>query len=183
MSRLAAIFLFLFGFNLLVDAQSYLYLKKLGGANFMRYRLQDEIRFQLKGDDRFASGTITQFGENFFMIHETKIYLDSLYRIDIRNKSGLSRGMRGSSNPLITASILLPLADFVNNTVVSGEEADMPHRSVWIGSLALLGAGIGLKLLAPKYFELGPKRKAVIINADPVGIPGQDSPDRGQGDG
>ena len=183
MTRLTFLSAFFLAFSVYGQAQSYLYLKKLGGSNFLRYRLTDEVRFQLKGDDRFASGTITEFGEDYFMIHETKIYLDSIYRIDIRNKSGLSRGMRGSSAPLITASILLPLADFVNNTVVSGEEADVPHKSVWISSLALLGAGIGLKLLAPKYFELGPKRKAVIISSDPVGNNTQNSPDRAQGDG
>jgi len=145
-------------------AQRSLYLKKVGSTRFLRYRVHEDIKFQLKDQDNFTTGQITSLTDSSFVVHETEILLADINSIDIRNKSALSMGLRGSGNTFFMASILLPLADFTNRTVVSGEEASMPHESVMVATLGLVSLGIACKVLAPKVFEIGPKRKLVVIN-------------------
>ncbi len=159
-SLLLAIF---FLASLSTEGQTFLYLKKLGGKRSVKYYAYDEVKFQLKGDPYFTTGKIQGFGEDHFVVHDTEVYLEDIARFDIRDKNVTYFSFRSSPGKLMFAGFLLPLADFTNRTVVSGEEASVPHKSIWISSLALFSAGITLRLIAPKYFELGTKRKAVIV--------------------
>lgn len=145
-------------------SQSFLYLKKLNGRMAIRYELNDEIRFQLKGEQQFVTGTIESFGEAHFVVHETVVPLGSIARYDIRDKPYFSFNYEASSHTLIAAGVLLPLAEVVNQQVQDFGQSPSLHRSVLIGSLSLMAGGLLLKWLAPKYFKPGFKRKAVIID-------------------
>ncbi len=144
-------------------AQHILYLKKLGGSRSVKYQVQDEIKFQLRGDTYFTSGKIEGFGSDYFIIHETEVYLKDIWRFDISDKNVTYFSFRSSPGKLMFAGILLPLADFTNQTVVAGNSASWPPNSIIIASGSLILAGLGLRLIAPRYFKLGTRRIAVII--------------------
>ena len=144
-------------------SQSFLYLKKLGGKQAIVYKEGDEIRFQMKDDEHFAQGIIESFGEDHFVIHETIVKLSDIYRYDIRGISNNSFNYRFSSNTLIFAGGILPLAELANQQVSDSGENKGIHGSVWTASGLLVVGGLLLRWLEPKYFKPGWKRKATII--------------------
>lgn len=145
------------------SSQTFLYLKKLGGRQSVTYHPGDQIRFQLKGDAHFTSGTIESFGEDHLMIHETEIKLSDIERYDIRGISTNNFNYKVSSNTLFFAGGLLPLAELANQQVSGSGNDTGIHDSIWIASGILVAGGFILRWLEPKYFKPGLKRKATII--------------------
>lgn len=144
-------------------SQSFLYLKKLGGKQSVTYNKGDQIRFQLKGDSHFTTGTIERFGEDHFVIYETEIKLSDIERYDIRGNSGNKFNYKASSNTLFFAGGLLPLAELANQQVSGSGDNTGILDSIWIASGILVASGFVIRWLEPKYFKPGLKRKATII--------------------
>lgn len=147
----------------LASSQSYLYLKKSGGKQAVIFKAGDEIRFQLQDDKYFTQGTIESFGEDHFVIHETVVKLSDVFRYDIRGISNNNFNYSFSSNTLIVAGGLLPLAELANQQVSGSGGSRGIHGSVWTASGILVAGGLILKWLEPKYFKPGWKKKATII--------------------
>ncbi len=150
-----------------VDAfaqQPFLYLKKLGGRREVRFFSGEEIRFQLKGDPYFVSGPIEGFGDDYFVVFGTEVYLKDIDRFDIKGKNVSWFSFRSSPGKLMMAGLALPIVDVGNQLITEKEGKVNLHPSVIIVSAALITASIILRLIEPKYFVLGEKRKAVIVN-------------------
>lgn len=145
------------------SSQSFLYLKKLTGKQSVVYKTGDEILFQLKGDDHFSQGIIESFGEDYFVIHETEIKLTDIYRYDVRGLTGDHFNYQVSSNTLLVAAGLLPLAELANQQVSGSGDDTGIHHSVWVTSASLIAGGLIIKWMEPRYFKPSWKRKATII--------------------
>ncbi len=149
-----------------VDAfaqQQFLYLKKLGGKREVRFFRGEEIRFQLKGDPHFVTGTIEDFGENYLVVFGTEVYLENIARIDIKSKKVSWFSFESSTGTMLMAGLALPIVDVANQLITEKEGKVNLHPSVIIVSAVLVTASLILKLLEPKYFVLGEKRTAVIV--------------------
>lgn len=168
MDRKVKVLFLLFSFifsGFTTSAQSFLYLKKLGGSRSTKYLIGDEIKFQLKGDPYFTTGAIESFGTDYFVIFDTPVFIKDIARIDIRKKNVSWFSFRSSPNKLFIAGIFLPIVDIGNQLITEKKNSVKVHKSIWLTSIGLVVSGIGLRIIAPKYFELGYKRKAVIINS------------------
>jgi len=104
------------------------------------------------------------FGEDYFIVYETKVLLSDVYRYDIRDLHNHNFNYRFSSNSLFIAGSLLPLAEWTNQQVSGSGDHTGIHHSVWLGSVSLLMGGIVIRWLEPKYFKPGFKKKATIFS-------------------
>lgn len=162
MSRLLLV-LFCMGYCSVVSSQSYLYLNKLGGKLAIKYEVGDQIRFQLKADPYFTIGEIEALGKDYFVVHETEVKLEDVYRYDIRKRHKGNFKYGASSSTLFFASGILPLAELANQQVSGSGDNNGIHRSIWIASGLLVVGGVVLKLVEPKYFKPGFNKKATVI--------------------
>ncbi|MEM9327189.1 MAG: hypothetical protein AAGA85_16090 [Bacteroidota bacterium] len=146
-----------------VSAQAFLYLKKLGGKQEVKFFKGEEIRFQLRGDEYFVSGQIEGFGVEAFIVHGTEVSLKDVDRYDIRNKRTSGFDYQTSSAVMLTAGIALPLVDLGNQFIVEGRDRVRLHPSIIITSASLIVGSFIIRWLEPRYFVPGRKKRAIIV--------------------
>ncbi|UII29292.1 hypothetical protein LVD15_12945 [Fulvivirga maritima] len=115
----------------------------------------DEIRLKLIGDSYWSTGTIEALGDGYVKLHDTKIALAEIEKIDIRSKR------KSTLVSTVTAIVAIgavgfPAVDTLNGVIVNGESVDT--KSLKIGAYLAAGA-LTLYFLQRKNVKIGKKFK------------------------
>ncbi|MBL3656503.1 hypothetical protein [Fulvivirga sediminis] len=115
----------------------------------------DKIRLKLKGDNYWSTGTIEGLGNGYVTLHNTKIALSEIDKIDITRKR------KSTLLPTVTSIVAIgaigfPALDILNGVVVNGEGVDT--KSLKVGAFLAAGA-VTLYLLQRKNVKIGKKFK------------------------
>ena len=132
-------------------AQSFIYLKKVGGNFERRIYINDTIRFKLKGDDYFTRGGIELLTDSSFYVYNTEVLLKDIEAVDV------NRGFLGMK--VLIAGLLLPAIDIMNQSYPPSEE-------ILKISGGLIGVAVLLAIFRKRYFKPDKKNHKMKIILD-----------------
>ena len=153
------ILLVLFTICNLSFAQSYLELRKIGNVKGRRFYVGEEIRFKQKGQDGFTRGLIVDF-PNDSTIRFYKGYFDirDIAEVDIRKK------LKGWEWNLVVAGVAYVGLDRLNSRLQN--RSSQSNRALWVPAGVLVGSGLLIRLIKPKKFKVGSRRKLYITKVN-----------------
>ena len=123
----------------------------------------DRIRFKRKDRDHFNSGFIGGIYPDYFRIGEDTTYVHQIQKIDLTGLPNSGFKVSNIGFALIIAGSALFIGDLINTTVVQDGEYTV-HNGVLVSSCLMVGAGVLMQFVNNNYFELGRKKKAVILD-------------------
>lgn len=148
-------------------SQTYLVVRKKGSTRKYEYFVGSQIVYKQKGFDVFFTDRISEFSDSTLILDDNILLLSQITELDLRNTSSNRAPILKSAENLLPAlGIGLMTIDFVNNTIVDGNEISL-DKSTTITSGVLLAAGYGLKLARRKKADFtNPKFEMYIIGLD-----------------
>ena len=142
---------------------SFLYLKKIGSKRSIRFYKGENIKLKLREETHFVSGEIQSLGKDTLTLLNTKVPISDIELVYIRNKNVSWFSFRSSPSKLLTAGILLPAVDALNQSINDNRNVNI-GRGIWITSVVLVGYSFLLKAIEPRYFQVDQKHKITIID-------------------
>lgn len=122
-------------------AQKYLVLEKMGTRKRFEYSIGSTFAFQLKGEDFFRSGTITDLVDSIIVLDYTFFNIKNVEAVNIRGREKSRVNASPYPITLVTAGAILFLGDLFNETIVEGNSASL-DKGITIASSSMVGVGL-----------------------------------------
>ncbi|MBA9078854.1 hypothetical protein [Rufibacter quisquiliarum] len=140
---------------------TYLLLNKTGKLKRYRFYVGDQIMFRVKNDSRFYSGSITAIKDSAFYFQNTRIPLERVAQIRMRNHTGGKKVLNYSSVVLKSAGSIFTLVGAINFITHSDDRVDGLHTMG--AALTMYAAGVGLKALTKRTYNLEKKWQLKVV--------------------
>ena len=143
------ILIFLFFSTLIVQAQDFLVLEKMGTKKRYEYFAGDVIIFKLKSDSFFQKDEIIGLGDTSIVFSSGPVSLRSFEKISLSNKK---KPLKGIGVSLVTAGLGYMIIDLFNKTISDGEVYFDEKVARTAGIIA--GTGFAMIAIANKKVSL-----------------------------
>ena len=130
-------------------AQDYLVLEKMGTKKRYEYFPNDQITFQVTGEDSFRKDEIVTLTDSSIVFSTGVVLLKEIYRV----KPPVTSWMMVTGGTLVVAGVGYYLIDTFNQVIVSGNKYSN-DENVLRTSIILTGTGASMILLSSKKVKL-----------------------------
>lgn len=153
------IFLTLFCLSSNSLAQDYLVLEKMGTKKRYEYFPNDQITFQVTGEDSFRKDEIVTLTDSSIVFSTGVVLLKEIYRV----KPPVTGWLMATGGTLVIAGVGYYLIDTFNKVIVSGNKYSN-DEDVLRTSIILTGTGASMILLSSKKVKLNKNWRVRIVD-------------------
>ena len=127
-----------------------------------RYKVGDVISFAREGDKEILQQKILDLNDTLIMMNLDSVSYFRIMKLDIRGRKKSTFAQRLGVK-LMTAGVVLPLAELVNTGWIQDDKDASISKGVGIASVALLTTGAALVFIKKPYFKPGRKNRILIV--------------------